>query len=406
MAFPDPEKQLEVIRRGTEAIIPEDELLLKLEASAKDDRPLKVKAGFDPTSPDLHLGHGIILKKLLDFQTLGHEVLFLIGDFTAYIGDPSGRSDTRPSISKEEILRNSKTYERQVFKVLDEKKTRVLSNSRWLGNLGSEELLGLTSLVNVSRILDRDDFSKRYKEGVSISLREFIYPLVQAYDSVQMHCDVELGGTDQTFNILLGRDFQRHYGQSPQVGVFLPILEGTDGVRKMSKSLGNYIGLDEPPRDIYGKVMSISDELMWKYYSLLSTRDEKEIRDLESRHPMEAKKALASEIVSWLYDSRSALEAARDFETKFSKRSFPENAKEKTYAARSRKVVDLVLGVSDSVSTRGQAKRLISQGGLVINGEKHTDPNSAFPGGDSLELKIGKKEFLRVSVREAAQPAG
>ena len=406
MAFPDPEKQLEVIKRGTEAIIPEDELLLKLEASAKNKRPLKVKAGFDPTSADLHLGHGIILKKLRDFQTLGHEVLFLIGDFTAYIGDPSGRSDTRPSISKEEILRNSKTYERQVFKVLDEKKTRVLSNSRWLGNLGSEELLGLTSLVNVSRILDRDDFSKRYKEGVSISLREFIYPLVQAYDSVQMHCDVELGGTDQTFNILLGRDFQRHYGQSPQVGVFLPILEGTDGVRKMSKSLGNYIGLDEPPRDIYGKVMSISDELMWKYYSLLSTRDEKEIRDLEALHPMEAKKALASEIVSWLYDSRIALEAAQDFETRFSKRSFPENAKEKTYVARSRKVVDLVLGVSDSVDTKGQAKRLISQGGLVINGEKHTDPNSAFPGGDSLELKIGKKEFLRVSIKEADQPAG
>ena len=217
-----------------------------------------------------------------------------------------------------------------------------------------------------------------------------------------MHCDVELGGTDQTFNILLGRDFQRHYGQSPQVGVFLPILEGTDGIKKMSKSLGNYIGLDESPQDIYGKIMSISDELMWRYYLLLSSRNEKEVKALKARHPMEAKKALASEIVSWLHDSQSALEAAQDFETKFSKRFFPEDAKEKTYVASSRKVVDLVLEVSDSVSTKGQVKRLISQGGLVIDGEKYTDPNSTFPDGDNLELKIGKKEFLRVSIKKAS----
>lgn len=399
MAFADPEEQLKVIRRGTEAIIPEEELLLKLEASKQNDRPLKVKAGFDPTSADLHLGHGIILKKLRDFQTLGHEVLFLIGDFTAYIGDPSGRSETRPSISKEEIIKNSMTYERQVFRVLDRKKTQVLSNSRWLSKLDPEEFLALTSLVNVSRILERDDFSKRYREGISISLREFIYPLVQAYDSVQMHCDVELGGTDQTFNILLGRDFQRHYGQSPQVGVFLPILEGTDGVKKMSKSLGNYIGLDESPQDIYGKMMSISDDLMWRYYLLLSTCSEKKIRKLKAGHPMDAKKGLAREIVSWLHDSRSALEAEQDFETKFSKRSFPEDAKEKIYTSGSRKVVDLVLEVSDSVDTKGQAKRLISQGGLLINGEKYTDPNSVFPEGEVFDLKIGKKEFLKVVIR-------
>lgn len=399
MAFADPKEQLKVIRRGTEAIIPEEELLLKLEASRENDRPLKVKAGFDPTSPDLHLGHGIILKKLRDFQTLGHEVLFLIGDFTAYIGDPSGRSETRPSISKEEIIKNSRTYERQVFKVLDRKKTQVLSNSRWLSNLDPEEFLGLTSLVNVSRILERDDFSKRYREGVSISLREFIYPLVQAYDSVQVHCDVELGGTDQTFNILLGRDFQRHYGQSPQVGVFLPILEGTDGVKKMSKSLGNYIGLDESPQDIYGKMMSISDDLMWRYYLLLSTCNEKKIRKLRTGHPMDAKKGLAREIVSWLHDTQSAIEAERDFETKFSKRFFPEDAKEKDYVPGSRKIVDLVIGVSDSVSTKGEAKRLISQGGLVIDGEKYTDPNSEFPDKVAFEVKIGKKEFLKVVIK-------
>ena len=364
----------------------------------KLNRPLKVKAGFDPTSPDLHLGHGLILKKLRDFQTLGHEVLFLIGDYTAGIGDPSGRNETRPSISKEEIIENSATYERQVFKVLDEKKTRVLSNSEWLGNLSSEELLGLTSLVNVSRILDREDFSKRYKQGIPISLREFIYPLVQAYDSVRMECDIELGGTDQMFNILLGRDFQKHYGQVPQVGIFLPILEGTDGKRKMSKSLDNYIGLGEPPRDIFGKLMSISDELMWRYYLLLSTRSEEEIQELKTGHPMEAKKALASEIVSWLYDAKAAEETALDFETRFSKRFFPETAVEKTYAARSRKIIDLVVEVSDSVSTRGEAKRLISQGGLVIDGEKYTDPNSLLPEGDAFEVKVGKKEFLRIHI--------
>ncbi|MCY3985566.1 MAG: tyrosine--tRNA ligase [Candidatus Dadabacteria bacterium] len=399
MAFADPEKQLEVIKRGTEAIIPEDELLLKLKESKENNRPLKIKAGFDPTSADLHLGHGIILKKLRDFQALGHEVLFLIGDFTAYIGDPSGRSETRPSISKEQITNNSRTYERQVFKVLDRKKTQILLNSRWLSKLDPEQFLGLTSLVNVSRILERDDFSKRYREGISISLREFIYPLVQAYDSVQMHCDVELGGTDQTFNILLGRDFQRHYGQSPQLGVFLPILEGIDGVRKMSKSLGNYIGLDESPQDIYGKMMSISDDLMWRYYLLLSSCSEKEIQKLRKGHPMDAKKGLAREIVSWLHDSEKALDAERDFETKFSKRSFPEDAKEKGYVAGSRKVVDLIMGVSDSVSTKGEAKRLISQGGLTIDGEKCLDPNSEFPDKAAFEVKIGKKEFLKVLIK-------
>ena len=398
MAFADPRRQLEFIERGTEAIIPREELLGKLEASRKENRPLRVKAGFDPTSPDLHLGHGIVLMKLRDFQNLGHEVLFLIGDFTARIGDPSGRNETRPSVSKEEIAENRTTYERQVFRVLDEEKTRVLSNSEWLDGLGFEELLGLASLINVSRMLERDDFSKRYKEGTSISLREFLYPLVQAYDSVRMECDVELGGTDQMFNILLGRDFQKHHGQSPQVGVFLPILEGTDGERKMSKSLGNHIGLDESPCDMYGKVMSVSDELMWKYHLLLGARCEERIKEMKTLHPMDAKKALAGEIVSWLHGSESAAEASRDFEIRFSQRSFPENAVEKTYSPGSRRVVDLVFEVSDSLGTRGEAKRLISQGGLVINGEKHADPGSVFPDADILEMRIGKKEFLRVSV--------
>lgn len=396
MAFADPLRQLEAIERGTEAVIPREELLGKLEASRKENRPLRVKAGFDPTSPDLHLGHGVVLKKLRDFQDLGHEVLFLVGDFTARIGDPSGRDETRPSVSKEEIAENRATYERQVFRILDRERTRVLSNSEWLDGLGFEELLRLASLVNVSRMLERDDFSRRYREGASISLREFIYPLAQAYDSVRLECDVELGGTDQTFNILLGRDFQKRHGQSPQVGVFLPILEGTDGERKMSKSLGNCIGLDEPPGDVYGKMMSVSDELMWRYYPLLSLRDERETEKLRTLHPMEAKKALALEIVSLLHGPEAAGEASRDFETRFSRRSFPENAVEKTYGSGSRKVVDLVFEVSDSLGTRGEAKRLVSQGGLVINGERYADPNEVFPDADALEVKIGKKEFVRV----------
>ncbi len=397
--FADPERQLEVIKRGTDSIIPEDELLSKLEESRKKNIPLRVKIGFDPTSPDLHLGHAVVLRKLHDFQTLGHEVVFLIGDFTAGIGDPSGRSETRPSISKEKIIENSQTYEKQVFKILDPEKTRVLSNSEWLGKLRSEELLGLASLVNVSRILDRDDFSKRYREGVPISLRELLYPMVQAYDSVSVESDVELGGTDQMFNILLGRDFQRHYGQSPQVGVFLPILEGTDGAKKMSKSLDNYVGLDESPNDIFGKLMSISDELMWRYYLLLTSRGEEEIETLKTLHPMDAKKALAREMVSWLHDEKSAEQTSLDFETKFSKRSFPEEVEEKTCVSAPRRAIDLVVEVSGSVTTRGQAKRLILQGGLVINGEKCTDPNSALPEEGVFELKIGKKEFLRVFIK-------
>lgn len=401
MAFADPREQLEIIKRGTASIIPEEELLSKLEVSRKEDRPLRVKAGFDPTSADLHLGHGLILKKLSDFQSLGHDVFFLIGDFTARIGDPSDRSETRPLVAREEIKANSATYERQVFRVLDREKTKVFSNSEWLDGLGLEDLLGLTSIVNVSRILERDDFSKRYREGVPISLREFIYPLVQAYDSVKMECDVELGGTDQTFNILLGRDFQRHYGQAPQVGVFLPILEGTSGVSKMSKSLGNYIGLDESPADMYGKVMSISDELMWKYYDLLSTRSPEEINELKDSHPMEAKKFLAGDIVSWLHGPLAAEDAASDFDTKFSQRTFPEDALKKNYVAGSRKVIDLVMEISDSLSSRGEAKRLILQGGLEINGRRNTNPNSVFPEEIGLEVKIGKKEFVRVSVSKA-----
>ena len=397
MNFLDPEKQLGIIERGVDGLFSSKELLSKLIKSRETGRPLKIKAGFDPTAPDLHLGHCVLLKKLKDFQELGHEIIFLIGDFTAQIGDPSGKTETRPALTRDEIIKNSKTYERQVFKILDKSKTKVLFNSAWLNKLSVQDLLALTSQVNIARLLERDDFNKRYKGGVAITLKEFIYPLIQAYDSVQIESDVELGGTDQTFNILLGRDFQRYFNQEPQVAIFLPILEGLDGVKKMSKSLGNYIGVEEDPVDIFGKVMSVSDELMWKYFDLLSAKTEQEITELKSLHPMDAKKILAKELAELLYDKSAAESAFRDFETKFSKRSFPKDAKVvKLDLNNVKTLVDFVLLVSGNLKSKGDAKRLIIQGGLTINGEKYSDIDGDLPDATEFEVKIGKKEFCKV----------
>jgi len=397
MNFLDPEKQLGIIERGVDGLISSKELLSKLIKSRETGRPLKIKAGFDPTAPDLHLGHCVLLKKLKDFQELGHEIIFLIGDFTAQIGDPTGKTETRPALTRDEIIKNSKTYERQVFKILDKSKTKVLFNSKWLNKLSVQDLLALTSKVNIARLLERDDFNKRYKGGVAITLKEFIYPLIQAYDSVQIESDVELGGTDQTFNILLGRDFQRYFNQEPQVAIFLPILEGLDGVKKMSKSLGNYIGVEEDPVDIFGKVMSVSDELMWKYFDLLSAKTEQEITELKSLHPMDAKKILAKELAELLYDKSAAESAFRDFETKFSKRSFPKDAKVvKLDINNVKTLVDFVLLVSGILKSKGDAKRLIIQGGLTINGEKYSDLDGDLPDATEFEVKIGKKEFCKV----------
>lgn len=400
MNFLDPEKQLDIIERGVDGVISREELLSKLTKSKESGTPLKIKAGFDPTAPDLHLGHCVLLKKLKDFQDLGHEIIFLIGDFTAQIGDPTGKTETRPPLTRDEIIENSKTYERQVFKILDKSKTKVFFNSDWLNKLSVQELLGLTSQVNIARLLERDDFSKRYKSGVAITLKEFIYPLIQAYDSVQIESDVELGGTDQTFNILLGRDFQRNFDQEPQVAIFLPILEGLDGVKKMSKSLGNYIGVEDDPVDIFGKVMSVSDELMWKYFDLLSTKTDQEISGLKDLHPMDAKKILAKELVGFLYDSASADSAFSDFETKFSKRSFPDDARVVEVDMDDVKsLVDFVLLVSGNLKSKGDAKRLIVQGGLTINGEKYSSLEVELPDASELEVKIGKKEFCRAVIK-------
>jgi len=399
LSFKKPQEQLEIIKRGTSEIISEEELLSKLKRSAEKNEPLRIKAGFDPTAPDLHLGHCVLLKKLREFQNLGHTVLFLIGDFTAMIGDPSGRSETRPPLTEAEIKQNAETYERQVFKILDRDKTEVVFNSAWLAKMSAVELLKLSTLGNVARMLERDDFNKRYKGGVSISINEFLYPLIQAYDSAQINADVEFGGTDQTFNILLGRDVQRHFNQAPQVAILLPILEGLDGVRKMSKSLGNYIAVEDNAVDIFGKVMSVSDDLMWRYYELLTYRTDEEIKELQSGHPMDAKKALAFELTTWLQGEDEALKAKGDFDTKFSNREFPEDAREvRLDKDDNRTVLDLVVQSSKSLKSRGEAKRLILQGGVSIEGEKVTDINELVPNLGSLQVRIGKKEFVVIKI--------
>jgi len=399
LSFKSPEEQLKIIKRGTAEIISEEELLKKLKKSADNNKPLRIKAGFDPTAPDLHLGHCVLLKKLREFQNLGHTVMFLIGDFTAMIGDPSGRSETRPPLTETQVKENSETYERQVFKILDRDKTEVVFNSSWLGSMSAADLIKLSTLENVARMLERDDFEKRYKSGVSISINEFLYPLIQAYDSAQMKSDVEFGGTDQKFNILLGRDVQRHYNQEPQIAILLPILEGLDGERKMSKSLNNYIAVEDSAVDIFGKVMSVSDDLMWRYYELLTYKTDEEINQIKAGHPMDAKKALAYEITAWLHGDDEAKKAEEDFETKFSSREFPEDAREvKLSRNEERTVLDLVVESSSSLKSRGEAKRLIIQGGLSINGEKISDITEISPIDGTHQLKIGKKEFVLVKI--------
>ncbi len=399
MRFKDPEEQLEIIRRGTEEIISEDELLSKLKMSGVKGVPLRIKAGFDPTAPDLHLGHCVLLKKLREFQDLGHTVMFLIGDFTAMIGDPSGRSETRPPLTKAQVEENALTYQRQVFRILDRDRTEVMFNSSWLGKMSGEEFIRLSSLETVARMLERDDFSKRYKSGVSISINEFMYPLIQAYDSVNMKSDVEFGGTDQKFNILLGRGVQKHFDQEPQVAILLPILEGLDGVRKMSKSLDNYIAVEDTPVDMYGKIMSIPDDLMWRYYGLLTRRTDKEISGLKNGHPMDAKMALALELTSWLHGADKANAAAEDFATKFSQRDFPPDAREvaiKHDAAWT--LIDLVVESSEKLKSRNEAKRLIAQGGVSVDGERVADINSPMPDKGTHRVRIGKKEFVVVKI--------
>ena len=410
MANTELTRQMNLIRRGTVEIIQEQELEARVTTSLKESRPLRVKAGFDPTAPDLHLGHTVLIQKLRHFQELGHEVIFLIGDFTGMIGDPTGVSETRKALTKEEVLANAKTYERQIFKTLDPDKTRIEFNSRWMQEMRAGDMVELCSHYSVARMLERDDFAKRYHEQKPISVHEFLYPLVQGYDSVVLKADVELGGTDQKFNLLVGRDLQRAYGQPPQVVITMPLLEGTDGVRKMSKSFGNYIALEDQPGDMFGKVMSISDALMYRYYELLTSDD---LELVKQQHPMEAKMALAEHIVSRYHGVQGAQQGKAEFQQKFRRREFPDEP-DATVILRKEDfsdpahpsfgLVDLVMRTGLTTS-KGETRRLIAQGAVSINHERYQDIDASieFQDGKDYQMKIGKRKFALIKVRMDAK---
>ena len=391
------EEQLEIIKRGAVDIIPEEELIEKL----KTNRPLIIKFGADPSAPDIHLGHIVVLRKLREFQRLGHKIVFVIGDFTGMIGDPTGKSETRKQLTKEEVKKNAKTYQEQIGKILDIDKIEIRFNSEWLAPFNFEEVIRLSSKYTVARMLERDDFSNRYKEGRAISVHEFFYPLMQGYDSVALNADIELGGTDQTFNLLVGRDLQREYGQEPQAVVTMPLLEGLDGVQKMSKSLGNYIGINEPAKEIFGKIMSISDELMIKYYKLLTDVPLKEIEEMPSdfqsgkKHPKNEKKRLAKLIIKEFYSKEEAEKADKEFEQVFKKNKLPEDIPEFRTISSERKIAD-ILADSGMVGSKSEGKRFIKQGGVKINGEKINDIDLIIKPENGMIIQIGKRKFIKL----------
>jgi tyrosyl-tRNA synthetase len=393
----DVKSTLEVIKRGTTEILTEQELVKKIEKAHREKRPLKVKMGFDPTAPDLHLGHSVGLRKLRDFQDLGHEVIFLIGDFTARIGDPTGRNKTRPPLSEEDVAKNAETYKTQVFKILDPKKTTVRFNSEWCMKLTGVEMIALASQMNVARMIERDDFKKRYTSGQSISIHEFLYPLVQGYDSVALKADIELGGQDQRFNLLVGRDLQQNAGQEPQVLVMLPLIEGTDGIDKMSKSLGNSIGIADAPKDMFGKVMSIPDALMPKYFEHLTRIPTDEIASLLKGHPRDAKLRLASQIVTDFHDAAAGEREKENFIKQFSNQEVPDDAPTLSKASLGEaQPLFKYLAQSLNLFSAGEGKRLAVSGGLKVNGEKvDLDFSTAqLKAGDTI--KVGKLKFFKI----------
>lgn len=391
---------MQEIRRGADAIIPEAELLTKL----RENRPLRVKAGFDPTAPDLHLGHTVLINKMRLFQELGHEVIFLIGDFTGMIGDPSGRSATRPALTPEDVRRNAETYAGQIFKILDPQRTRLEFNSRWMGQMSAADLIGLASRHTVARMLERDDFHKRYQSGKPIAVHEFLYPLVQGYDSVALRADVELGGTDQKFNLLVGRQLQQSFGQPPQVVVTMPLLEGLDGINKMSKSLNNYIGITDAPADMFGKVMSVSDDLMWRYFDLLSFRPAAELAKLrqdvaEGANPRDVKMTLGGELVERFHGRAAAQQAAEAFVRRFQDREIPEDLANVTVHARDGRLgVAYVLREAQLVTSTSEALRMIRQGAVRIDGERVDDGKREIPAGASHVFQVGKRRAARITV--------
>jgi tyrosyl-tRNA synthetase len=418
-------EQLALIKQGCQEIIREEELKERLERSLATGQSLRVKAGFDPTAPDLHLGHTVLIQKLKHFQDLGHQVIFLIGDFTGLIGDPSGKTETRPPLTEEEVKANAETYERQIFKILDREKTVIDFNSRWMKEMAAQDLIRLAARHTVARMLEREDFHQRYVAQTPIAIHEFLYPLIQAYDSVALQADVELGGTDQKFNLLVGREIQREYGQAPQVVITMPLLEGLDGVQKMSKSLNNYVGIDEPPNAVFGKIMSISDELMLRYYELLTDITPEALRFLKNdlaagrRHPRQVKEELALELVARYHGQAAAAQAAREFAHIFRERGLPEEIEEVTlikngtaprlgwetgqYISPGGVQVESyflphIMVAAGTAATTSEARRLINQGAVKVDGEKVTDMNKELHSGESHILQVGKRRFKKIII--------
>lgn len=394
-------EQLEIIKRGCGELLLEDELEQKLAANG----PLRIKAGFDPTAPDLHLGHTVLLNKMRHFQDLGHHTLFLIGDFTGMIGDPSGKSATRPPLTREQVIENAKSYQNQVFRILNPEQTEVVFNSAWMDRLGAADVIRLAATHTVARMLERDDFGKRYRSNKPIAIHEFLYPLIQGYDSVALKADVELGGTDQKFNLLMGRELQKHFGQRPQCVLTMPLLEGLDGVNKMSKSAGNYIGITESPTDIFGKLMSISDELMWRYIELLSFEPVSVIRQWQSevehgRNPRDIKVIFAQEIVARFHGKQEAERVLADFEARFKRGTAPEDIVERLlHADKERLPIPQLLKLAGLTASTTEALRMIEQGGVKINGERVSDKTLSVGRGQTAVLQVGKRKFAKVTVK-------
>ncbi len=394
------DRQIEIIRRGCDELLREAELREKLAAG----RPLRIKAGFDPTAPDLHLGHTVLINKLRQFQELGHHVLFLIGDFTGMIGDPTGKNATRPPLTREEVVHNAATYTEQVFRILDRSRTEVVFNSTWMNRMTAVDMIRLAASHTVARMLERDDFSRRYQNNQPIAIHEFLYPLVQGYDSVALTADVELGGTDQKFNLLMGRELQKHHGQSPQCILTMPLLEGLDGINKMSKSLGNYVGIQEPPNEIFGKLMSVSDELMWRYIELLSFEPLEAIRNRRDevragRNPRDVKVAFAQEIVARFHDAAAAAAALADFEARFRRDEIPVDIPEVKLSAGSDGLsIAAVLKQAGLTPSTSDALRMLAQGGVKLDGEKISDKSLKLVAGTTAVLQVGKRKFARITV--------
>ncbi len=402
--FPPINEQIDVIKKGIEELISEEELVSKLERSLKSDKPIRVKQGFDPTAPDIHLGHTVGIRKLREFQELGHTVVLIIGDYTGMVGEPSGKSETRPRLNYEKVMENAKTYEEQFFKILDRSQTEVRYNGEWFAKMQFDEIMNLAAKFTVARILERDDFTKRYKEGSPISVHEFFYPLMQGYDSVVIHSDVELGATEQKFNLLAARHVQREYNQEPQVVLTLPVLEGIDGTQRMSKSLGNYVGIDETPTDMFGKIMSIPDNLIEKYFTLVTNYHLDQLQDVRNRlrdsknNPMAIKKELARTIVSMYHCEADAVQAQQAFEQVFSKKELPDDIQEINVKPDDNLLLVKLLSDSSIVASNGEGRRLIKQGAVKVNDNKISDINFELNSGEFI-VKVGKRRFIKFIVK-------